>query len=309
MQKELDIGEDLQERSPHGDDSFPFEISNYVLSKFNNAALENHWHIQPEFIYIIKGQMEYRVNEAVFHLVRGSGIFTNATSLHAANRIAGHDCKFISLIFDPILVFGQENSLIQRKYVSELLTSKEIPCLFFDPAIEWQAAILGLLTDLNQLYKKKADGFELLIKARLCELWAILYTNTKNHLAGSSPQNAKDVLRLKTILEFLHENYGERITLNEIAAKANISSSECSRFFKRMMRQSPFDYLLTYRIHRSLPMLISGERNITEIAEQVGFSNPSYFTEVFRRIMKSSPSEYKKQSEVNSAQLINEDPT
>ncbi len=251
--------------------------------------------------------MEYRVNDVIFQLVRGSGIFTNANSLHSANRIADNDCKFFSLIFDPVMIYGRENSLIQRKYVSELLLSKEIPCLFFDPAIEWQAAILRLLSELNQLYKKKPDAFELLIKAKLCELWVILYTNLKNRLAESSHQNSKDVQRLKTILEFLHENYRERITLNEIAAKVNISSSECSRFFKRMMRQSPFEYLIAYRIRMSLPMLISGEKNITEIAEQVGFSNPSYFTKVFRRIMNTSPSEYKKQSEVESTQILHRD--
>jgi AraC family transcriptional regulator, melibiose operon regulatory protein len=85
------------------------------------------------------------------------------------------------------------------------------------------------------------------------------------------------------------------LTLEELALSCNISKSECCRFFKKVMRQSPFEYLLRYRIQKSVPPLLMGqELNITEISESTGFASASYYSEIFRRLMYCSPTEYRK---------------
>ena len=83
--------------------------------------------------------------------------------------------------------------------------------------------------------------------------------------------------------------------ISGLAAAGNISKSECCRFFKKVMRQTPFEYLLRYRIQKSVPLLLSAEMNVTEVAEAVGFVGPSYYSEIFRRWMDCSPTEYRKQ--------------
>ena len=55
------------------------------------------------------------------------------------------------------------------------------------------------------------------------------------------------------------------------------------------MGQSLFDYLLDYRIGRSLALLEEGGATVAEVASQVGFSNPAYFSKVFRARMGRSP--------------------
>ena len=101
--------------------------------------------------------------------------------------------------------------------------------------------------------------------------------------------------RLRVILSYLHENYGEKITLEDVAKQVGLCKSECCRFFRRQMRQSLFEYLLDYRIGRSLPLLKAGRLTVAEVASRVGFSNPAYFSKVFRTRMKLSPREYQKQ--------------
>ena len=103
------------------------------------------------------------------------------------------------------------------------------------------------------------------------------------------------VERLRVILSYLHENYGEKITLEDVAKQVGLCKSECCRFFKRQMGQSLFDYLLDYRIGRSLALLEEGGATVAEVASQVGFSNPAYFSKVFRARMGRSPREYQKQ--------------
>ena len=94
------------------------------------------------------------------------------------------------------------------------------------------------------------------------------------------------------ILMYIQEHYAEKITLADIAATANICQSECCRFFKKHMNESLFDYLLSFRIEKSLPLLVDQQLSITEISNLCGFSSSSYYTKVFREHMGCTPTAY-----------------
>ena len=99
--------------------------------------------------------------------------------------------------------------------------------------------------------------------------------------------------RLRDILPYIHGNYDTNITLDDIASHIGICKSECTRFFKKHMNMTIFDYILYYRIQESLPLLIE-YGSVTEAATMVGFSSPSYYTQIFKRYMKCTPLEYRK---------------
>ena len=99
--------------------------------------------------------------------------------------------------------------------------------------------------------------------------------------------------RQRDILSYIHGNYDTNITLDDIASHIGICKSECTRFFKKHMNMTIFDYILYYRIQESLPLLIE-YGSVTEAATMVGFSSPSYYTQIFKRYMKCTPLEYRK---------------
>ena len=70
------------------------------------------------------------------------------------------------------------------------------------------------------------------------------------------------------------------------------------------MHQTPFEYLLRYRIKKSLPLLMDDSYTITETATKAGFSGSSYYSEVFRKYMRCSPREYKKLQESSGTREI-----
>ena len=117
---------------------------------------------------------------------------------------------------------------------------------------------------------------------------------TEGSLSNKNNTASHNIERLRAILSYLQKHYMEKITLEDIAKEIGLCESECCRFFKRHMNQTIFEYLLEYRIEKSLPLLIKGEDSITAIAQKVGFSNPAYFGKVFHQIMRCSPSDYRK---------------
>ena len=156
-----------------------------------------------------------------------------------------------------------------------------------------------LVSRLSALDAEKNDGYPLLVKSGLCHLWYLIYQvyNRKLILYPDivmTPAQARQIQRLKDALAFIYENYTGNITLNEIAASCHTSKSEFCRLFKQALHQSPFDFLLRYRIEQSLALLQNNDLSITEIAIRVGFSGPSYYAEVFKRYMLCSPTAYRK---------------
>ena len=100
--------------------------------------------------------------------------------------------------------------------------------------------------------------------------------------------------RIKQMLNWIHLHYSEKIMLNDIAGAAQISRSECCRYFQRFLHITPMNYVIHYRIRQSLFLLQQQEKSITEVAYQVGFNSTSYFIGRFREIMHMTPLAYRK---------------
>ncbi len=99
---------------------------------------------------------------------------------------------------------------------------------------------------------------------------------------------------MKQMLSWIHQNYAEKIMLEDIARAGQLSRSECCRYFQRFLKSTPLNYVIDYRIQKSLYLLQQSDSNITEVAYQVGFNSTSYFINKFRDSMNMTPLAYKK---------------
>lgn len=96
------------------------------------------------------------------------------------------------------------------------------------------------------------------------------------------------------MLSFIHQNYFNNITLQEIADIAHLSISECTRSFKRTIHMTPYDYLIKYRIKKSSELLTSTQYTITEIAHRAGFNHVNHFIQSFKKHYNKTPKEFRK---------------
>lgn len=292
--KKLNIGKNLMEEKLHGDYTFPLHIDHETISEYEQNRFECHWHSDLEFTVFTAGKMEYQVNNETYEVEAGCGMFVNKNCLHTGWLYKNVDCKYTVITVNPVFIFGYEYSMIETKYVSPLIESQQFASLYLDSKDKNHRRMIDWLLEIDALYTKKPTCFELQIKSRLCEIWMILFQKFQTVTSGKDEYFPKDIPRLKQVLHYIHQNYRNKLTLQEMASAGNISKSECCRFFKKVMRQTPFEYLLKYRIQQSLPLLMKQEQNITEIAESIGFISASYYSEIFRRLMYCSPSEYRK---------------
>lgn len=283
-----------KEVKQHGDYKFPVNISPEAIQSYEQHAFMWHWHPEIELTWFVSGQMEYVINDQNYLVHAGQGMFCNSNALHAGYMIDEQDCDYISITFHPRFIYGYENSILQTKYVDFITSNDFWSSLVLKPEISWQNEIIENIKEIYKLSQinPTSPDFELRIHIIICEIWHRLYQYYVQ-LSQDTPQPQKHLQRLRDILSYIQAHASEDVSLEDIASHAGLCKSECCRFFKKYMKMTIFDYLLSTRIQNSLPLLLEGE-NITTIASLVGFSSPAYYGQIFKRYMGMSPSQYRK---------------
>lgn len=101
---------------------------------------------------------------------------------------------------------------------------------------------------------------------------------------------------LDDILHYIHHNYADNITLENIAPLFGYNSSYLGRIFSRKMGETFNSYVDHVRIDHSKELLRQEDSRIYTIAERVGYRNADYFHIKFKKYVGMSPAEYRKRS-------------
>jgi len=108
----------------------------------------------------------------------------------------------------------------------------------------------------------------------------------------ASPDFVTERFEIGRVIEYLHQNYGEKLSVNKMAGIANMSESNFTRIFKKETGIAPMEYLIRLRLDKAKMLLRAGAINITEISLQCGFNSLSHFSSCFTKHVGLSPSEY-----------------
>jgi len=112
-------------------------------------------------------------------------------------------------------------------------------------------------------------------------------------LTQSEPTSIQTSAIVKRATAYFHQNYHHPFTRQEMAREIGASDDYLGRVFRQELNISPWEYLKRYRIRQAKIMLDETENSVTNIAHQVGYDDPSYFSRVFCKVVGQSPREYR----------------
>ena len=105
----------------------------------------------------------------------------------------------------------------------------------------------------------------------------------------------RDELRIKKTLYFIETHFREQITIDDIAASANISVSTLLRLYHDILHTTPIQYVLKYRLDQIRDeLMLSPASSIAEIAYSCGFNDISYFNRCFLKEYGTTPSSFRR---------------
>lgn len=285
----LNLNREAKELQPHGTIEFPCAgYTSYHIER-EEDIIPWHWHDEIEFVYMAEGKMKVKTPSESYILEKGDMVAINSNILHYASAVG--KCRLRSLVFSPMLITGNDNSVYAKKYIQPLVSCNSFSSLFIDTENEnvsvwFNAAFEALSHDTR--------GFEFTVRENLSRICFYLYGQFEQQFFQKEKSLNQDNLRIRQMLKFIQENFANNLSLADISNSADISERECMRCFKKTIRISPIQYLLKYRIMRGAEMLLNDqEKSISQVAMNCGFDSPSNFTKFFRRFYNCTPREYK----------------
>ena len=226
--------------------------------------------------HVIRGKGSYVIEGRMYHLNAGDTflLFPDVESSYRADEeepweyawvgFAGTDAYSMIANTD----FSKKNPVLDQRLISDELFRK-IQAVYnangntFRDAVAMTGALYSLMGFLMQHSKgeEKAD-------------------NLQQHYVERARQ-------------YIAEQYSYPITVEDVAVYTGISRSYLFRLFRTMMKQSPKEYLLEYRIRQACQLLNQTELPVGSIAHSVGFEDNLYFSKVFKKYKNCTPSEYR----------------
>lgn len=289
----------LHESNEYDDNAFPFGMYTVTATQCippGRGYLDLHWHEELQFTLVTKGTITIQINGIDYNLEQGEAIFINCGFLHVTTAI-NDDGEYVSFNFPDKMLSFFAGSRMEQDFVIPYTSNYTFPVTIFKPIVSWQNTILNHLWELRNLaHKKDSFGHEYLISMKITKMWFNLVKNVSNTISKPSKNFIKKQERMQLLIAYIHENYGNDISLSDIANAANISTGECCRCFKNMFHTTPYEYLLSYRLNRSIELLNTSNYSITEIAGMVGFNYSSHFIQIFKKKMHKTPNEYRKKT-------------
>ncbi len=193
---------------------------------------------------------------------------------------------------------------------------------------EWKAfgdTFLSMpeLSHLNEFAKKSERGMFIQepIKSRIAQLIKFMFkksgmdrlivllkllnmlsenNNNMEPLASSgvySDFDEQDGRKLADIYRFTMKEFHRKISLDEVAELAHMTTNSFCRYFKKRTRKSFVDFLTEIRIGHARKLLQQNDLSISQISIEVGFNNLSNFNRKFRSVCSITPTEFKKLNE------------
>jgi AraC-like DNA-binding protein len=145
----------------------------------------------------------------------------------------------------------------------------------------------------ESMYKNLEMGYgkENLNKTNLCLYHFVSSFLYPDKNLNEKKRDEKDLIN-NTIL-FMRTKLSEKLTLEDLALMNQLSESHFSLLFRKGTGMSPLDYFIHLKLQQACLLLLTTEIKIRQIAMDLGYDDPYYFSRLFKKYMKISPLQYR----------------
>lgn len=271
------------------DNSIPVKCFLHRLGYSNR-----HYHDSIELLFVLSGETDLIVEDAVYHLREEDIVVININEIH---ELRAEDCILIALQIKPTLFEGEIDQKEQ---------------LFFDcnsstnPSRKSFDSIRRLIARMVKNNTTKQQNYQLLNKSFAYELIFLLLSRFKTeNSAVRSPRSRKNMERVEQIINIINTNYASELTLASLAEEVHLSVPYLSRFFDKQLGTTFLNYLNSVRLSHAVNELLSTDLSIEQLALDNGFSSAHSFVQIFKKNYNCLPSVYRRNNQVsNSRSLI-----
>lgn len=274
---EITLTEDLEEQVIYTFEDYAIALFTQTYHHLRSDYIPIHWHDALQIVWVYQGTLEYQINHEILTVSENTLLLINKRQLHSSRTI-NQNTNALCINFDlnflhPKLVTAHVQPFFESNpfaYYSLPLSPKQKAKL-----VDWtqgkKPTLFAVITLLTILIEHLLTHYDVTMQ---------------NH-------EEQEIAIFNQMLQFVQENYQNTITVSDLANCALINKSACNQLFRKYTRLSPIKFVNKHRLYIAQGLILHTNKSISEISEEVGFNQVSYFVELFRKNYLLAPLQYR----------------
>lgn len=242
-----------------------------------------HTHGHMELFYIVGGKGQFLIEDHIYPVNTSQLVIINPNVLHTEVSLNAQPLEYIVLGIDGIELAINDNENGQFA----VLNPSE------------SAEISSCLRNILREMELKSTGYEDVCQAFM----EILIIRLMRTIELSAPTELSVITanrQCAAIRRYIDLHFKEPLSLDQLAEESHMNKYYLSHAFKRQYGTSPINYMISRRLEESKYLLAETDLSMSQIAQLLGFSSLSYFSQLFRKTQSISPREYRLHIRENS---------
>lgn len=229
-----------------------------------------HTHKFASFSFVLKGNYAESLNRKTYSRQAATVVFHPPEESHAVE-------------------FENDVQILSVEFSFERLSKLRQQCEIFDASASCRSERANWLG--NGIYREfcRMDAFSMLaIEGLILELLA---EASRCRIGANDKNIPRWLIQTK---DFLHENFTESFTLEEIAKIADVHPVHLSRVFREKFDCTIGEYVRRLRVEFASKQIALTENSLSEIAHAAGFADQSHLNKTFKTVFGLTPAEHRK---------------
>lgn len=259
-------------------------------------------------ILVRSGSCEVEINSEKFVLEKGDMLFIPKNQLYIRRPVGDSMCTMVYVHFSldgEICSFDTQSAKKEiekvKSAINNTILSGENPPRFNTAFIFQKTCTKNTEQDIDNLFEQIViqQTKNLIESHLLASLFLSMILGAATHAAlpkilSETTLEKRVPPKLNKAVLFIKSNYKAPITLADLCRHCNVSKQQMIRYFRQELGTTPTAYILLFKMNKAKEFLSkSPHLTVKEIAFELGYENPLYFSRVFRKTCGETPSEYK----------------
>jgi AraC-like DNA-binding protein len=278
------------------DPSFPIDVSFQQAVGHRLVRLNRHEFF--EIIYIYSGKTHIQVRDRLLPARSGDLVVIGPNLYHRVLHKPNAGVKIVSMNFQPEIARSGRASSEEELCLSPFLCQKSDFPHVISNSRKLSTEVFELIVKIHQELPACTLVKRMAVRTYLNMILFLLFEHYASRVASLNllDDEAKKLQKLEPVFRLMERDYAQPIQVHDAAQLCAMSSSHFMKYFKLTVGQTFRAYLTSFRIAKAQNLLMHKEIPLAEISQQVGFCSQSYFGEVFRALVGTTPRTYRQRS-------------
>jgi len=257
-----------------------------------------HFHNLLEIGYCHYGDGDLIIEDDRYRFGAGMISCIPANFLHVTRSDTGVKAFWEYIYINPEDILRQWGKPEQEiRDITEAVSKKS----FFIKADE-NPIIVTLIRTIFEEMQNKNEHYQDCVRGIA---YSLLFEIARFNGSGVGQAVGKSISRqLESAIEYVEKNYSSNFKIADLANECHMSETHFRRVFQEKMNMTPVEYVNFVRVRKACELIDKTDISMEDVAEKVGFITPSTFNRNFRRIIGTSPYQWKKRPDNHEGRLL-----